>query len=245
LTAYDQSRVCCLTALTRHSIGLFARNCDVPTWVSSPSISRRRGMSRQNKAKRNMRVQEVGIQSVIRPYKADNILNFKIRYQATSAISVPGHGILRSFLLNTLFLNQNSGTVNYRLCAAVRVNKVEITTSIAASLEWQSENGPTSATVITGTSTTAPGYLSQRPPKDSLCQFWATSGTNESVSMFQISCTVNDYVDVSFSIVLLDRESGVVVTTAGSGQGGQVYRSSLDGPATGAVLVPVYFLTLN
>jgi len=208
----------------------------------TPSISRRRGMSRQNKANRKNQVQEVAIRSVLEPYKADNVLNFAIRYQGGSS---PGlRSVTRAMILNVLICNLTATTNNSRLCVAVRVNKIKITTSASATLEWLSAYGPTSATVVTATSTTAPGFLTQRPPKNSLCQYWSTSGSNESEILFQILGQTNDYIDVSFSGVLFDQQTPVSVTTQGNGVAGTVYRTYLDGPSAGAKWGPVYINSL-
>jgi hypothetical protein len=142
-------------------------------------------------------------------------------------------------------MNLTSTTSNGRLCAAVRVNKVEIYTSVIASIEWVSLYGPTSATVISATNANAAGVLVQRPPKDSLCSFWSKTGSNETEAVFALTFTVNDYIDVFFSVVLMDQESGVTVTTTAAGTATQVYRSYLDGPRAGAVLLPIYTLSLN
>jgi hypothetical protein len=202
----------------------------------------RRGKSHQNKAKQQMRVQRVEVISVLEPYKADNILNFTIRYQSAAGSR---HNILRSYLLNTLLINFGSATVNFRLCAAVRINKVKITTSGRASLEWLSAYGPTSATVITATSATTPGFLVQKPPKNSLAGAWSLTGSNETEAVMQPGLVTGDFIDVFFSVVLLDIETGTQVNTTGSGTTGQIYRSYLDGPVSGADLVPIYSLALN
>jgi len=186
-------------------------------------------------------VQDVRIQTVLRPYKADNILNFSIRYIVTGTIQP----ISRAKLLSTLLLNTNNSTTNYRLCAAVRVNRVKLTCSAIGSLEWLSAYGPTSATVITGTSATAAAELIQRPPKNSLASMWSLTASNESELMFVITASMSDYVDVDFSVVLMDQETAVSVTTGAGGNLGRVYRSYLDGPATGASLQPVYMLYIN
>jgi hypothetical protein len=202
-------------------------------------------MSRQNKANKNMRIQAVSVQSVLRPFKVDNILNFKIRYQALAIVAGAGRMILRSMLLNTLLVNPSSTTLNIRICAAVRINRIDLTTSIGASLEWLSELGPSSATNISGTSTTAPGYLSQRPPNNSLASFWSRTGSAETVPIFALTCQINDYIDVSYSVVLFDQETAVTVTTTNGGAAGQLYRTFLDGPTGAAQLSPLYCLSIN
>jgi len=199
-------------------------------------------MSRQNKANRKSQIQDVAIRSVLRPFKADNILNFMIRYQASSGAT--DRNVTRGNILNVLIMNVNSGTSNYRLCAAVRVNRINITTSIGAALEWLSEYGPTSATIVSATSTTAAGELNQRPPKNSLCSMWCLNGSNESTNLFRLTTALNDYIDVHYSVVLLDVEPAVSVTTQTGGTTGQVYRSYLDGPSVSAKFGPVYINAL-
>jgi hypothetical protein len=198
-------------------------------------------MSRQNKANRESRLINVSVRSVLKPFKADPINNFMIRYQASSGNT---RNITRAMMLNTFFTGISSFT-NTRVCAAVRINRVSITTSINASLEWLSAYGPTSATVITATSTSSPGFYSQRPPKNSLAGAWSLSGSNESEALMNLTFTTNDYIDVEGSFVLLDQEPVVNVTTSAATTTGQLYRSRLDGPAATALLIPSYVLTLN
>jgi hypothetical protein len=188
---------------------------------------------------------EVAVSSVIRPYKADNVLNFSIRYQNVNNATSTTRGITRAFLLNTLIVNQNAGTSNYRVCAAVRVNRVRIYTASSASLEWQSAYGPTSATIVQGTSTTASGILMQKPPKNSLASYWSLTGSNESESLFTLGCGFNDVIDVDYSVVLMDAETPVNVTSFASGTVGQLYRSYLDGPDAADSFRPIYMRSLN
>jgi hypothetical protein len=198
-------------------------------------------MSRQNKANRESRLMNVSVRSVLKPFKADPINNFMIRYQASSGNT---RNITRAMMLNTFFIGIGTYT-NTRVCAAVRINRVSITTSINASLEWLSAYGPTSATVITATSTSSPGFYSQRPPKNSLAGAWSLSGSNESEALMNLTFTTNDYIDVEGSFVLFDQEPVVTVTTSSGTTTGQLFRSRLDGPAATALLIPSYVLTLN
>jgi hypothetical protein len=186
---------------------------------------------------------EVAVSSVIRPYKADNILNFSIRYQSQSGSNL--RIITRGFLLNTLIMNQNSGASNYRVCASVRVNRVRIYTASSCSLEWLSAYGPSSATIVQGTSTTASGILMQKPPKNSLASYWSLTGSNESENLMALTMGSNDVIDVDYSVVLMDVETPVNITTTNSGTIGQLYRSYLDGPNAGAQYKPIYLQTLN
>lgn len=214
--------------------------------ITTPRSESRRGNLRQNKRNKNsiMRVADVHVQSVLRPYKADNILNFSIRYQTAGTVN---RTVNRGQLLNTLLLNVGpgvGGTSNFRLCAAVRVNRVKVYTSGTASLEWLSAYGPTSATVVSGTSTTAAGESIQRPPKNSLCAAWSLTGSNESELMLVLTATAGDYVDVDYSVVLFDQETPVPVTTVTVGFTGRLYRSYLDGPGAGAAFNPIYILSI-
>jgi hypothetical protein len=186
---------------------------------------------------------EVAVSSVIRPYKADNILNFSIRYQNTTGTTI--RSVSRGNLLNTLIMNQNAGTSNYRVCAAVRVNRVRMYTASTCSLEWQSAYGPSSATIVQGTSTTASGILMQKPPKTSLASYWSLTSSNESESVFSIASGMNDVIDVDYSVVLMDTESPVNIVTTNGGSVGQLYRSYLDGPNSGAIYQPIYLKSLN
>jgi hypothetical protein len=199
-------------------------------------------MSRRNKANRESNLVAVTVRSVLKPFKADPINNFMLRYQASSSNT---RNITRAMMLNTFLVNQGSNITNSRVCAAVRINRISITTSINASIEWLSAYGPTSATVITATSTTSPGFYSQRPPKNSLAGAWSLTGSNESEPLVNLSFTTNDYIDVEGSFVLLDVESAVNVNTTATGTAGQLYRTRLDGPATTALLIPSYVLTIN
>lgn len=200
-------------------------------------------LARQNKST-NV-IPEVRIASVVRPYKSDPIISFSIRYQASSSSSYPGVAITRAFLLNTMFMNLSSALSNGRIFQAVRVNKVTLTTSIQASIQWRSLYAPSSTTLVTGTSTTAAGIYMSKPPKNSLASFWSTSGSNESEILFLLDFTTNDYIDVSFSAVFQDDLGSVNVVTSNNGSGGNLYRSRLDGPASGALLVPVLISSLN
>jgi len=196
-------------------------------------------MSRQNKAnKRNNRpIQDVAVVSPLMPFKADNILNFSARYQNTNT-SIYFANILRSYLLSTILVG-NGASIGYRVCSAVRVNRVRIYTAITASLEWVSQYGPTSATIVQGTSTSTSGVLHQKPAKNSLASFWSMSGSNEGDSLMLVGLSPNDVIDVDFSVVLMDNESPVSTTISG-GAAGQVYRTFLDGPSSGQKIKPLY-----
>jgi hypothetical protein len=213
------------------------------TCLLTPKNKSRSGR-RNRRNNSNSRPQVVEIASLMRQMKIDNILNFAVRYQQQSSGS-PQRSITRAFLLSTLLMNSGGGTTNYRLCAAVRVNKVRLYTAITASIEWLSAYGPTSATIITAQSATAAAELIQRPSKNSLASFWSMIGSNESEVVMKLQVSQNDYIDVNFSVVLLDQESASAVTTSGTGTTGQIYRSFLDGPDASAKYVPIYAVSLN
>jgi len=216
--------------------------------IPIPTIRSRRGPLRQNKSNsRQTKVMDVAVRSVIRPYKADNILNFSIRYQQQGVGAYVPVSITRAMVLSTLLVYSGVGTNNFRVCAAVRVNRIRLTTANLASIEWLSAYGPTSATVVTGTSPTSPGELTQRPPKNSLCEMWSMGGSNESEILFQVYLSFQDYIDVDYSVVLLDQESSVTITTIAPGTTGNLYRTYLNGPnaAGTSLFFPVYLRAIN
>jgi hypothetical protein len=224
---------------------LFSQSFPVVLYLLIPSKNKRavNRLARQNKST-NM-IPEVRIASVVKPYKSDPVISFSLRYQASSSSSFPGVSVTRAMILNTMFMNLSSSTSNGRIFQAVRVSKITLTTSISASIQWRSLYAPSSTTLVTGTSTTAAGVYISRPPKNSLASFWSTSGSSESEILFTIDFTANDYVDVSFQAVFQDDLAPNGPLTAASGSVAQVYRSRLDGPATGALLVPVLVASLN
>jgi hypothetical protein len=180
-------------------------------------------------------------------YRPDPIVNFTLRYQATATNTTLSSArvVTRGNILNVMFTNLTSSTSNTRMFAAVRVNRITLTTAGSASLEWLSEYGPTSATLITGGTATTPGVLTQRPPDKSLCAVWSTSGSNESTNLFSLTQIQYDYIDVHYSAVFVDRSAGVSVSTSNSGTTGAVYRSYLDGPNGSAVYQPLAVQFLN
>jgi hypothetical protein len=136
-------------------------------------------------------------------------------------------------------------TTLWRIFQAVRINSVEITTSISASVEWLSAYSPTTATLVTGTSTTSAGDYLSRPPKNSLASLWSLNGSNESESLLRFTFTQNDYLTVNYSAVFQDDVGQVSVTTAATAVAGQVYVTYFDGPRTGATFAPVGRVSIN
>jgi len=205
----------------------------------TPSISRRRGTSRRNKANNQVSslrgAVDVHIASVIKPYRSDPIIkNFKIRYQATG--SIPAFlTITRQFMLNSLFMGRGAFNSGLRLLSGVRLVSLTLYTATTGSIQWLSSYSPTSETTVNGTSTTAPGVLATSPPPFSTASFWSQTNFNESENLFIIVAGQGDYVDAHFQIVLMDDEAVVTnVTTVASQSVGQLYRSYLDGPQNAA-----------
>jgi hypothetical protein len=185
------------------------------------------------------RVPEVRIATVLKPYTSDPILRFKIRYQAIASPYYPNFTfITRGELLNCRLMC-TSGTTAYRLFQAVKVNKIEIVTAIAATFQWKSSYGPTSNTLISGTSTTAAGVYETSPPRNSLASFWSSEGSNESEVVMSVSLTQNDYITVWYSAVIQDELANTSVTTQALNTTGQIYTTYLDGPRFAAQYVPV------
>jgi hypothetical protein len=184
-------------------------------------------------------VPEVRIASLLQPYVSDPILRIKVRYQCNGYSVYPNFTfITRANVLNQRLLT-SSGTTSYRLFQSVKVNKIEIVTSSASTFQWKSNYGPTSNTLISGTSTTAAGTYSSSPPQNSLASFWSTSGINESENLMSIALTSGDYVTVWYSCVLQDEITNVAVTTNTSNATGQIYGTFLDGPGAGKSFPPV------
>jgi hypothetical protein len=121
--------------------------------------------------------------------------------------------VTRAFVLNTLIQNSASGTTNYRLLQAVKVNRITLYTSNVASVEWLSAYGPSSAILVTGTSVVSPGILMSRPPQKTLAGAWSFNGSNESENLLSLTYTQGDILDVSFSAVFCDRSAGATVAT--------------------------------
>jgi hypothetical protein len=143
-------------------------------------------------------------------------------------------------------LNPNTAsTTQFRLLQAVRVVQVRVTTAIAATLQWKSNYGPDAQTLVTGTSSTAGGFVTQTPPRTSLASFWSTTGISESEVVMGLKFTTADYIDVWYQAVLGDSLLVSTVTTTNVGIAGQIYRSYLDGPSASALLVPVGVIGLN
>jgi hypothetical protein len=153
--------------------------------------------------------------------------------------------VTRAFVLNTLIQNSASGTNNYRLLQAVKVNRITLYTSNVASVEWLSAYGPSSAILVTGTSVVSPGILMSRPPQKTLAGAWSFNGSNESENLLSLTYTQGDILDVSFSAVFCDRSAGATVATFSSGTAGFVYRTYFDGPNASANWQPLALGTLN
>jgi hypothetical protein len=114
-----------------------------------------------------------------------------------------------------------------------------------ASVEWISAYGPTSAILVTGTSTASPGILNSRPPQKSLAGAWSFNGSNESENLLSLTYTGGDILDVFFSAVLCDRAAGGAVVTTNNGTTGFVYRTFFDGPSGSAQMQPLALSFLN
>jgi hypothetical protein len=204
----------------------------------------RRGRNRRNKQSIPT---EVRITSIIKPYRADPIISFSIRYQANTSNTAINAArlVTRAYVLNTLIVNLAGLATCTRLLQAVRINKITVYTSASASIEWISAYGPTSATLVSGTSTVSPGILVSRPPKNTLAGAWSLNGSNESENLFSFTTTSGDYFDVEFSGVFCDRMGGTSVSTSTFGFAGYVYRTFLDGPSGSAQLAPYGVTSLN
>jgi len=167
---------------------------------------------------------------------------------ATSAVNVP---ISRGTLLSHLIVNTANGTANYRILSAFRLKSIEIWgstgtlgTTTTASVEWLSENGPSTVISDTSVGTAQPLYVRTSPPANSLASFWSVQGNDESTVVMTIIAPANSVIDITYEVVLRDGEASVLVTTAATGAIGQVYMTYLDGVSSG-LLQPVSYTSLT
>jgi hypothetical protein len=170
--------------------------------------------------------------------------------------------ITRAQLLNLLVMNGSvSGTANYRLCDAVKIRRIRIwsnppgvaqgaANSVAVSLQWFSEYGPTKVVSDSGIGFSDGAKLSTRPPPMSLASFWSLTGTSEAVVLFDMALNKGDVIDVDLTLRLQNEvlvasgaEVPTLVVSTALGTQGVVYCLSLDLNTTASV-PPVGYATL-
>jgi hypothetical protein len=91
-------------------------------------------------------------------------------------------------------------------------------------------------------STMYPAHIDTRPPKDSLASFWQIVSVSN--NLFEVSCPVGSYIDVTLQLTLWNNEGAGFQTTVGLATLADMYYMSLDGP-TNHDLQPVSLNTTN
>jgi len=201
------------------------------------------------RASQNKRSGSGGMSITHPPQFNSNILTqHKFRYLCTGSNALVN--ITRANFLNSLLVNLSGSTSNTRLIAGVRIKKVEIwspcsNSTLTISWEWLSNLGPSSEISDTTSSASFPAHISTKPPPNSLCGFWSITGQNESEVIAILTAPVGSVLDATIEYYLFDGEGQVSVTTAASGVLGTLYNTRFDGPAGGAVMVPVSYVTIN
>ncbi len=164
------------------------------------------------------------------------------RFRFTGASGASAKSITRGMLLNLVSMATTT-TNQFRILQAVRVKRVQVwsqpvtlgTAATAVVVEWVGNQAP--STIHSDTSVgVMPGYVSSRPPRDSSNRWWSISGSNESETLFKITCPTGSIIDVSLTCRLIDDESA---TAAENGTGaastvGTIYWNYLDGFASKA-----------
>jgi len=167
---------------------------------------------------------------------------FKMRYFCSNnltAVNIFSRDLLTMFAYNTTSL-----LVNYRLVTDARLKKVELWSpstagnTVTASIEWFSEGGPTAINTDTSMGSTTPCHIVTRPPRNSYASLWRSTGTDETVALFQINCTTQTVVDVSVDLCLQDGNAGTVFTSAANGIAGVMYANFLDYQNASKLMTP-------
>lgn len=174
-------------------------------------------------------------------------ISHRARYTCTTNSVI---NITRANMLNTLIMNINNTTTNGRLISGIKLNRIEIygAPSGPIALEWLSTLGPTRELSDRSLTNSAIPCIKSSPPKQSLAGFWSMTGSQES----DVLCTITTNgsgaactVDVWTSIILMDGEPIVGVTTTSTGTSATLYLTRFDGPGASAVLIPDNYTTIN
>ncbi len=180
------------------------------------------------------------------PQMSSNIVKkHKYRFVASSAFS----GAISSLqcfgasgtigtVLNTTVVGKNQ---------SMRIISIELWSpppsqgsSATCSIEWAGTNqSPTQEFSDTSISVTKPAHVFSRPPLDSLCAFWQTAPSIN--TMMNLVCPAGTIIDLKLALIECDGESPVTfaVSTAVLGQS---YYLALD-HGTSDKLVPVSLQT--
>jgi hypothetical protein len=184
-------------------------------------------------------------------FKSNVILKHRFRWATDTNNGVVNQAFNRFLATSLLFMNIASGTLNYSIIAASKINRVEIygpcvnsTTLATVSIEWLSNFGPSSEFSDSTTSSASPPHIVCVPPPLSLASFWSLTGSNASEVLFLYTLLPGSIIDIWFDIVLFDGETSSLITTTSSGTVGQLYAVALDGTGASTKVHPVSYATL-
>jgi len=220
---------------------------------SIPKNQKRAANRRVSQNKVSGRIMEIRQNSFPAQFKSTVILKHKFRYQ--SAALLTAQPILRSHLLQVLFVNLTSLLVNSSIIAGIKLNRVEMFavggntgalpfTPATTAVEWTSTYGPATEISDTGNAF-SPAHLISVPPPQSLASFWSLTNSNVGDTLMLLTLPINTIVDIWVEMVLYDGENTSTVTTSANGTAGQLYAGYLDGPGAATVLQPVSYLSLH
>jgi len=138
-------------------------------------------------------------------------------------------------------------TANARIFSGIRLRKIEVWASVAsvgalaiASVEWLSEQGPSSVASDVALGTAELLHVTTTPPRASLAGFWSYQGISESTVLCNLVFPNNAIVDIEFEAIMQNGESAVNVVTTNSNTTGVLYMMYLGGPTT-SLLAPVSY----
>lgn len=179
-------------------------------------------------------------------FTSTKAVNGRARFTcSTAAVDQP---IRRVDLLQHLLLGAGA-TSAFRVIVGFRLKSVAIwaiagnnpTTAATAtcSVEWLSEQGPTSIRSDTSLGLAQPAHILASPPPGSLAGFWSVQGSSESTSLFLITCPIGSVVDITYEFILQNGETATSVTVPAATPG-KLFMTSLDGTASNK-FVPVSY----
>lgn len=163
----------------------------------------------------------------------------RVRFSPPGAVN--NASITRKNLLN-LFEIAASAVTAYRLFESVRVMAIEVwspsTSGLATpaycSIEWLGSNSPSSV-VSDMSMSTYPAYIKTSPPARSSAQWWSISGSDETDTLFAITCGAGSVVDVHLVAKLPDFEAGTLGDAPTGASTGTLYFNYLDGISSAGI----------
>jgi len=176
------------------------------------------------------------------PFQASISFSKVFRFQAQAAqnsfVTAQDMALLLSVAI--------SATTGISLVGAVKIKKIEAWTEAApgasVDLEFTQETttfigSPSKIFSDTCQSSTFPGYVSIKPPNNSLSGFWISGNATSTGHVVDITCSALTVIDFHLEIVLLDQSTVGQATTGAGMSNGVLYMRKL----CGANLVPVSY----